>query len=112
MSNYRNDVNNLNKEVHWTFWKILPVAILIIVIISVIGFGLKSAGLIGSTVVERIVFEQSFQYKVGLAQRGAILEANLVEVDILLRSNPENKQDLINQKSVLRAQLNAITINQ
>ena len=47
-----------------------------------------------------------------MAQRGAILEANIAEVDMLLRSNPENRQDLINQKSVLRAQLRAITINQ
>ena len=66
----------------------------------------------GSVAVERIVFENSFQYKQGMAQRGAILEANIAEVDILLRSNPENRQDLINQKSILRAQLRAITINQ
>ena len=112
MNSYRNDVNNLNKEVNWTFWKILPVSIVIIVIISVIGFGLNSAGLIGSTMVERVVFEQSFQYKTGMAQRGAILEANIAEVDILLRDNPENRQDLLNQRSVLNVQLKAITINQ
>ena len=41
-------------------------------------FGTLSAvGLIGGKSVERIVMKNSFQYKEGMAQRGAILEANL-----------------------------------
>ena len=108
---YREEAREIRKEAHWRFWKFLPILILFIVILSAFFFGLRSLGLIGSTVVERIVFEQSFQYKTGMAQRGAILEANIVEIDILLNSNPENKQDLINQKLILRSQLHAITIN-
>jgi hypothetical protein len=112
MNNYREDVRHLKTETSWTFWKILPLFIVMLVVLSGIGFALNSAGLIGSTVVERVVFEQSFQYKTGMAQRGAILEANIAEIDMLLARNPENSTDLINQKSVLRSQLRAITINQ
>lgn len=109
---YRTAAGSVAKETSWTFWKFLPILIIVIVVLSAIGFGLMSMGLIGSTIVERVVFENSFQYKAGMAQRGAILEANIAEVDMLLGSNPDNKQDLINQKSVLRSQLRAITINQ
>lgn len=65
-----------------------------------------------SMAVDRIVMKTSFQYREGMAQRGAILEANIVEIDILLQSNPENRQGLLNQRSVLRSQLRAITINE
>lgn len=109
---YRDDVRELNKESRWTMWKTLPTIIIFIIVFGLIGFGAKSCGLIGTTVVERVVFENSFQYKTGMAQRGAILEANIIEIDMLLQSNPENRQELINQKSVLNAQLRAITINQ
>lgn len=110
--NYRNEASKVARETRWTFLRFLPIFIVVVIILSVLGFGLRSVGLIGSTVVERTVFKQSFQYKEGMEQRAAILGANISEIDILLRSNPENKQDLINQKSILTAQLRAITINQ
>lgn len=110
--NYRQAAGRAARETSWTFWRFLPTGIVIIVILAVLGFGLKSMGLIGSTIVERKVFENSFQYKQGMAQRGAILEANIAEIDILLQNNPENKQGLMDQKSILRSQLRAITINQ
>jgi len=65
-----------------------------------------------SMAVDRLVMKHSFQYKEGMEQRGAILEANIAELDIALQGNPENRQDLINQKRILSAQLRAITINQ
>jgi hypothetical protein len=64
-----------------------------------------------SMAVDRMVMKHSFQYKEGMEQRGAILEANIAELDIALQQNPENRQDLINQKRILSAQLRAITIN-
>ena len=109
---YRTAASGVAKETSWTFWRFLPIFIIVMIILSAITFGLRSAGLIGSTIVERVVFENSFQYKAGMAQRGAILEANISEIDMLIRINPDNKQDLINQKSVLRSHLRAITINQ
>lgn len=65
-----------------------------------------------SMAVDRIVMKTSFQYKEGMEQRAAILQASITELDIKLRSNPTNKQDLDNQRLILSAQLRAITINQ
>lgn len=109
---YRNEARTVAKETSWTFWRFLPIFIIVLVVLSGLFFGLRSLGLIGSTIVEREVFKQSFQYKEGMEQRAAIMEANITEIDIMLQGNPGNKQDLINQKSILRAQLRAITINQ
>lgn len=65
-----------------------------------------------SMAVDRLVMKSSFQYAEGMAQRAAILEASIIELDISLSENPENYQGLVNQKRILRAQLRAITINQ
>ena len=109
---YRSEARVFKEEARWTFWNYFFMVVLMIVAISVVGFGLKSAGIIGTTMVERAVMKQSFQYKEGMEQRGAILQSNIEEIDILLQSNPENKQELINQKSVLRSHLKAVMINQ
>jgi hypothetical protein len=82
-------------------------AILCVVLFGGINLFMKPA----SMVVDRIVMKNSFQYREGMEQRGAILEANIVELDIALQQNPENRQNLINQKRILSAQLRAITIN-
>ena len=105
---YRTGASIAAKESYWTIWKFLPILMLIVAIV----FGLRSLGLIGGTIVDQEVFKQSFQYKEGMEQRAAIMQANIIGIDVLLRSNPENKQDLINQKAILKAQLRAITINQ
>jgi len=109
---YRDEVTELKKEASWTFWKLLPLAITVITVMTMLGFALNSAGLIGSTVVERVVMRQSFQYKEGMEQRAAILKANIQEINILISSNVGNKTDLINQRSILKSQLLAITINE
>jgi len=69
---------------------------------------LKYAGIIGTTVVERVVFEQSFQYKEGMKQRANTLEANIAEIDMLIATGQGNKEQLLGQKSVLRVQLNSM----
>jgi len=111
MNEYRTEASRAIKEARWTFLKAFPLLVIVLVLLSVIGFTLNSFGLIGSTIVEREVYKQSFQYKEGMAQRAAILQASISEIDILMSSNPENRQDLINQKLILSAQLKAITIN-
>lgn len=88
-------------------WLVIGVVSLVL-LIGGLSFVLKPA----SMAVDRVVMKTSFQYKEGMAQRGAILEANIVEIDILLQQNPANRQDLLNQKSILRSQLRAITINE
>lgn len=87
--------------------------IMIFVVVLALFFGaLNALGLIGRTVVEREVFRNSFQYQAGMEQRGAILEANIIEIQSMIQQHPERRQELEGQLRVLRAQLNAITINQ
>ena len=87
------------------------IAIAVVLIFILFGV-LRSVGLIGSTAVERAVLKNSFQYKEGMAQRGAILEANLAEIEASLIKHPENRRQLLAQKKVLEAQLRAIAINE
>lgn len=61
--------------------------------------------------IERQVMKQSFQYKEGMAQRAAILEANIIEVENQLRMDPTN-QGLEGQLRTLKAQHRATLINQ
>ena len=65
---------------------ILPGIILFIAVVSVAGFWLRSAGLIGSTVVERVVFENSYQRSAALEERIATDEAALVEINAQLQN--------------------------
>jgi len=81
----------------------------VILMIFFDGLGFVSKYL--SVNADRVITKQSFQYKEGMQQRAAILEANIEELDILLARNPENRADLEAQRSILRAQLRAITIN-
>lgn len=63
-------------------------------------------------VVERVVFKESFQYKEGMEQRAAILKSNIAQIDADMISHPEKYDQLLAQRKVFEAQLNAITINQ
>jgi len=87
----------------WWMW------ILLLTMLSGIMLGvLNMAGSIGKTVVERVVFEQSFQYSEGMKQRAATLEANIAEIDMLIATGQGNQEQLLAQKSVLRVQLNSM----
>ena len=84
----------------------------ILVISLVVLFG--SINLIlkpASVAVDRVVMKNSFQYKEGMEQRAAILQANLDELNIKLSQNPANKNELEGQRMIIRSQLKAITIN-
>lgn len=84
----------------------------ILILTLFVFFGILNAiGLIGGKAVERVVLKNSFQYKEGMSQRGAILEANIAEVDYLIQSQPERRQELNAQKKYMQAQLKAISIN-
>ena len=88
-------------------WIVIGV-VLLVVLFGGLSLVLRPA----SMAVDRIVMKTSFQYREGMEQRGAILQASITEIDIRLQSNPENREDLQNQRSILSAQLRAITINQ
>jgi len=87
--------------------------IVIAVVLLFVLFGtLNAVGLIGGKAVEHAVIKQSFQYKEGMAQRAAIWEASLVEIDILLQTaTAEEAAALRKQRAVISVQLRAITIN-
>ena len=57
---YRDEMNEVAKETSWTSWRFLPIFIVSVVILTALGFGLRSLGLWGGTVVERKVFENSY----------------------------------------------------
>jgi len=98
MSDYRKDINTGICEARGTFLKGLPLFILVVVL-SMIGFGLNSLGLIGSTAVQREVFKQSYQRSAALESRLANDEAVMAESEAQLRNTSID--------STARANLNA-----
>lgn len=106
MSKYRDEVRQVEKEARWTFWRFLPLFLAVIAILSVVGFGLNSLRLFGRTVVERKVFEESYQRSEALKSRIATDEATLVEIERKL-SNPNLDADT---RHNLEAQVSAARI--
>ena len=106
MSDYRKEVKSGMTEVRWTAWKVLPTFVAIILILSAIGFGTRSLGLWGSTVVERKVFENSYQRSEALKSQIAVDEAVLAEIKAKLTNPNLDANTRIN----LEAQMSAINV--
>ena len=89
-------------------WRFLPLTLTAIALIFVVGFGLNSLGLFGRTVVERKVFEQSYQRSESLKAQIAVDEATLAEITHLL-TNPDldanSRRNLEAQASAARIRL-------
>jgi len=85
----------------WVLW-----GIAMLIILSVVGFGLNAVGLFGHTVVERVVFENSFQYKEGRKAELTTYEAQLAEINSQL-ANPNISED---KRSTLEAQKASINV--
>ncbi len=81
MSDYRDDARYVAREARWTVFRFLPLFVLVLVILGVTGFFLNSAGVIGKTIVEREVFEQSYQRSTALQERIAVDTASLTEIE-------------------------------
>ena len=77
-----------------------------ILTISILTWLLHSAGVLGSTIVERKVFENSHQYSESRKTEISTLEAQLAEIDVQL-DNPDLDADT---KRNLQAQKSAINI--
>lgn len=88
MSDYREEADEFRREARWTMWKFLPLALTALVILLVVGFVIRVVGVYGSTVVERKVFENSYQRSESLKSQIAIDEATLAEIKHLL-TNPD-----------------------
>ncbi len=58
---YRDDMNRVAKDSAWTLWRFLPLGLLIVVLLTFLGWGLKSAGIIGKD-IDREVVQHSRQY--------------------------------------------------
>ena len=85
----------------WWLW------VLILVVLAVIVFsGLRYAGIVTGTVVEREVFEQSYQRTEGLKQQIATWEAQIAELEGKLL-NPKLDEDT---KTNINAQISAIRV--
>lgn len=84
MSKYRDEVSFAAREGRWTFFRVLPLFLLVVAVITGAGFGLRSLGLWGGTVVERKVFENSYQRSEGLKSSIALDEATLAEIEAKL----------------------------
>jgi hypothetical protein len=89
----------------WLFW-----GLGICVILGILLWVLSSAGLIGRTVVEREVFERSFQYSEATKRQIATYEAQIEEINVQLASpdlDTRTRQNLNAQRSAIRIQLKA-----
>jgi len=103
---YRGDMQEVHKEAWWTFRKFALLFVAVVVFLSVVGFGLKSVGLIGSTVVEREVFERSYQRTESIKAQIATDEAVLVEIQRKLTNANLEPSTIIN----LEAQASATRV--
>lgn len=82
--------------------KVMGYVILTVLILAAVGGVLRFAGVFG----ERVVFENSFQYKEGMSQRNKILDAQIRELEMQKSLYPERADVFNKQISVLRVQLN------
>lgn len=106
---YREDVRKVSKEAHWTFWRMLPVFVVIVLVLSIFFFALHSLGIIGETVIERKVFENSYQRQESLKSEIAINEETLIEIEGKLSNpnlDPDTRYNLEAQASAIRLRIN------
>lgn len=106
---YREDASYVATEAGWTVRRFLPLFLGVVALLFVVGFGLNSLGLFGRTVVERKVFEQSFQRSEALKSAIALDEATLAEIERKLRNpnlDPDTRANLEAQASAARIRIN------
>jgi len=107
MNDYRQKVEVGLEEARWTFFKGMPLFLMIVVFLIILGFILNSMGLFGRTVVKREVFENSFQYSEARKTEIATFEAQLAEIRRKLSDDsidPAIRTNLEAQESALRIQ--------
>lgn len=102
----------MTEKREFTKWWILIVVLLLLTIPTF--FALNSAGLFFGKKVERAVLVNSHQYIEGMTQRGAVLTGSLMEAQARLaaETDPEVRRSIESQISVLKAQLNALRIQE
>jgi hypothetical protein len=83
------------------YMKTMGYIALTILLLAALGGLLNVVGVFG----ERVVFENSFQYKEGMDQRARVLQAQIAEIDANIIKYPEQAQALRAQRKVLEIQL-------
>lgn len=89
----------------WWLW-VLALSALSAIALTALSY----AGLFGRTVIERKIFENSYQYQQGNKERSAIMEAQLAEIRGKLSApglDATTRANLEAQASATRIQLNA-----
>ena len=81
MSNKYDEFHADMREGRKATWRFLPTVIGVSVVLTILGFVLNSLGLFGRTVVERKVFENSYQRSSSIDSQIATDEAALVEIN-------------------------------
>jgi hypothetical protein len=105
---YRDDVREGVRETRWTFGQILPTFLLIVVTLGGVGFALNSLGLIGGTIVERKVFENSYQRSEALKSEIAQQQAIISVLERQLSSASAEEAALLKTK-ILAAEIRLAT---
>lgn len=103
---YKEETRQGIQRIRWTFFAGFGTVLAIIVITSVVGFALNSAGIIGGTIRERVVFENSYQRSAGLKAQIATYEATKAGIE----SQINNSNLDANTRYNLEAQLRALNI--
>ena len=96
MNEYRESARQVAKESSWTFWRFLPLTLIVVVVLGGFGFITKSLGLWGGTIVERKVFEESYQRSSAINAQIATDEATLAEINIQLSNSNLDKDTRYN----------------
>lgn len=89
----------------WWMW-LLGLVVLSSIILGV----LKYVGMIGTTVVERVIFENSYQKVAADKKANNVYSAQLAEIEYKLSGNidAQTRQDLNAQAAMLRVQRNSV----
>lgn len=77
---YRDEARRVASDYYWTVGKFAGVFFALSAVVVAVTFSLQSLGLIGCTIVERKVFENSYQRSEGLKSSIALDEATLAEI--------------------------------
>ena len=93
----------------WFMW-FLFLMVIAIIVLSVLGY----AGKFTNTVVERKVFEESYQYKEARKGEIAVFQAQLDEINrqLLTEQDPVIRKDLESKAAAIRVQLSAARAKQ
>jgi hypothetical protein len=81
MNDYRSEAGQVARDTRWTVFRFLPIFVFVLIVLGGVGFVLNTGGIIGKTVVERVVFEESYQRSESFKARIATDTASLTEIE-------------------------------